>query len=55
MQIVDGRSVYSLLKEGGVSIGTGGGKYLPNPEQAMPFLLLLLHKEAISPEAYQSS
>lgn len=52
MIMVGDRSVYSILKKGGLMIGTGGGKYLPYPEKALPELLLMLHKESICPEAY---
>lgn len=52
MTMVDDKSVYSILKKGGLMIGTGGGKYLPYPEKALPELLLLLHRDYIRPEAY---
>lgn len=52
MTMVDGRSVYSVLKENGLMIGSSGGKYLPNPKKALPFLLFLLNKESVNPEAY---
>jgi len=52
MTMVGDRSVYSTLRRGGLMIGTGGGKYLPYPEKALPELLLLLHKDYVRPEAY---
>jgi len=52
MVMVGDQSVYSILKKGGLMIGTGAGKYLPYPEKALPELLLMLHKEFIRPEAY---
>lgn len=52
MEMINGRSVYSILKEGGLSIGSGGGNYLPNPEESLPFLLLFLRKEALTEEVY---
>lgn len=52
MAMVDDQSVYSILKQNGIMIGTGGGKYLPCPEKSLPYLLLLLHKEVIRPKAY---
>jgi hypothetical protein len=49
-----GKSIYSRLKENGIMIGTGGGKYLPYPEKSLPELLCMLHREFIRPEVYLS-
>lgn len=50
----DGKSVYGVLRNNGLRIGSVGGKYLPLPEKSMPELLLLLHKDYIYPGAYLS-
>ncbi len=52
MMMIDGQSVYSKLKKGGLLIGSGG-RYLPNPKRGLPFLLVLLNKESVNPDAYQ--
>lgn len=52
MTMVGDQSVYSLLRQNGLMVGTGGGKYLPYPEKSLPALLLLLHRANIRPEAY---
>ncbi len=56
MKMRDGRSLYSILKDGGLMIGSGGGggKYLPYPEKSLPELLMLLRKDVIRPEAYEA-
>ncbi len=45
-------SFYSVLKNAGVASGATG-KYLPYPEKSLAVLLKMLHKNAISPEAYK--
>lgn len=50
---VEGKSVYSVLKQAGVMIGVGGGKYLPNPEESLPELFKFLNRNKINPEAYR--
>jgi len=53
MTIVDGRSVYSRLKDAGlVAGGIGGGRYLPYPKISLPVLLLMLDRKKINPVAY---
>jgi hypothetical protein len=53
MMIIDGNSVYSQLKSYGLMIGTGGGKYLPYPDKALPeLLLLMLDRKRINPAVY---
>jgi len=52
MTMVGDQSVYSLLRQNGLMVGTGGGKYLPYPEKSLPKLLCLLHRDYINPEAY---
>ena len=49
---VGNQSVYSILKNGGVMIGTGGGKYLPDPETSLPYLFRMLQWDRISILAY---
>lgn len=46
-------SVYSILKNAGIMIGTGGGKYLPDPETSLPHLFRMLCKESILAGAYR--
>jgi len=53
MEMVDVRSVYSILRNGGLAIGSSGSKYLPNPEGALPWLLLRLHRDRVYPNAYK--
>jgi len=49
----NGQSVYSQMKEYGLMIGTGAGKYLPYPSKALPELLLfMLDKKNINPDIY---
>ena len=45
-------TVFDILKEGGLMIGTG--KYLPNPSYALPKLLMMLHRDYLRPEVYLS-
>jgi hypothetical protein len=52
MEMVDEKSVYSILRNGGLAFGTGGGKYLPNPQVSLPRLLCFLHKDSVDPLAY---
>lgn len=47
------KTVYSMLKDVGIMIGAGGGKYLPDPETSLPALFLLLHREKISSNVYK--
>ena len=54
MTMIDGRSVYSRLKDAGlVAGGIGGGRYLPYPKISLSVLFLMLDKKKIRPEAYQ--
>jgi len=50
---VDDITMYKIFKESGLAIGSVGGKYLPNPNYALPQLLLMLHRDKINPDAYQ--
>lgn len=52
MKKVEGQSIYKILKDGGLMIGTGAGKYLPDPEENLYELLLFLHSSKIRPEVY---
>lgn len=47
------KTIYSVLKDAGIMIGTGGGKYLPDPEISLPELFLMFHKDKVSPQAYR--
>jgi hypothetical protein len=51
---IDDNSVYSILKDGGLMIGAGGGKYLPHPTYSLPQLFMLLRREKLRPEIYLS-
>lgn len=46
------KSVYSILKDHGIMIGSGGGKYLPDPETSLPELFLMFTRKQINPSAY---
>lgn len=46
------KSIYAHLKNAGIMIGTGGGKYLPDPETSLPYLFQMLQRARISDEAY---
>lgn len=48
-----GQSVYTVLKNNGLMIGTGGGKFLPYPQKSLVELFLLLHKDQIYFEVYK--
>lgn len=50
---VAGKTIYSILKDAGVMIGTGGGKYLPDPETSLPDLFQMLNWKRISNNAYR--
>ena len=52
MEFTNGISVYAVLKNFGIMIGTGGGKYLPYPEKSLPELLMLLDQNMITPGVY---
>jgi hypothetical protein len=47
------QTVYGAMRDHGVMIGSGGGKFLPNPEVSLPQLFALLDKEKILPSAYK--
>jgi len=47
------KTIYSILKDHGIMIGTGGGKYLPDPETSLPELFLMFYKDKVSPQAYR--
>lgn len=55
MQRVCNRSIYGHLRQGGLMIGTGGGKFLPYPKKALPALLLMLQKSKIKPAVFKES
>lgn len=46
------KSVYSILKDHGIMIGSGGGKYLPDPETSLPELFLMFTRKQINLSAY---
>lgn len=45
-------TVYGYLRNSGVMVGTGGGKFLPYPEKSLPILLAMLDRNKINPGAY---
>lgn len=47
------KSVYSILKNAGIMVGTGGGKYLPDPETSLPYLFRMLSQESILAGVYR--
>lgn len=54
MMKVNGHAIHTELQNYGIMIGSGGCKYLPYPEKAMPELLLfLLDKNNVLPEVYK--
>jgi hypothetical protein len=53
MEMVGGLPVYSMLKNGGLSYGYAGGKYLPNPKVALPELLAFFYMNSFRNEVYQ--
>jgi hypothetical protein len=53
MERKSGRSVYAILRENGLMVGLGGGKFLPYPEKLLPILLSeFLSKDRVNKEAY---
>ena len=47
------QTIYACLKNAGIMIGTGGGKYLPDPETSLPFLFQMLQRDRISAMVYR--
>lgn len=46
------KTIYACLKNAGIMIGIGGGKYLPDPETSLPYLFQMLQRDRISPQVY---
>jgi len=46
------QTTYKILKDNGVSIGSVGAKYLPNPEVSLPELLVMLDRDHLSKHVY---
>ena len=47
-----GQTVYKILKDNGLMIGTGAGKYLPDPVENLFEIFSLLHATQINPAVY---
>ena len=47
-----GQIVYKILKDNGLMIGTGAGKYLPDPVENLFEIFSLLHATQINPAVY---
>ena len=47
-----GKIYYDILVESGIPVGCNG-KFLPSPEESLPELFSLLHRDALRPEVYK--
>lgn len=54
LTFVGENSVYATLRNAGIMIGTGGGKYLPYPEISLKYLFLMLRQDALCPDVYNN-
>lgn len=45
-------TVYTTLRNAGIMIGTGGGKYLPHPEISLKYLFLMLRRDVLCPDVF---